>query len=56
MHFYGWKQGLAGMYYRETKAAADAIKFTLEKTAGITYCKNGGRKTGGDRLLFGRSG
>ncbi|WP_438995129.1 ribonucleoside-diphosphate reductase subunit alpha [Poseidonia sp.] len=31
MHFYGWKQGLkTGMYYLRTKAAADAIQFTLE--------------------------
>lgn len=32
MHFYGWKLGLkTGMYYLRTKAATDAIKFTLEK-------------------------
>ena len=32
MHFYGWKKGLkTGMYYLRTKAAVDAIKFTLEK-------------------------
>lgn len=32
MHFYGWKAGLkTGMYYLRTKAAADAIKFTVEK-------------------------
>lgn len=31
MHFYGWKKGLkTGMYYLRTKAAADAIKFTLD--------------------------
>ncbi len=30
MHFYGWKKGLkTGMYYLRTKAAADAIKFTV---------------------------
>lgn len=40
MHFYAWKKGLkTGMYYLRTKAAADAIKFTLDvenllKTAG----------------------
>jgi ribonucleoside-diphosphate reductase alpha chain len=34
MHFYGWKKGLkTGMYYLRTKAAADAIKFTVEPTA-----------------------
>ena len=34
MHFYGWKKGLkTGMYYLRTKAAADAIKFTIEKEA-----------------------
>jgi ribonucleoside-diphosphate reductase alpha chain len=32
MHFYGWKKGLkTGMYYLRTKAAADAIKFTVDK-------------------------
>ena len=32
MHFYAWKKGLkTGMYYLRTKAATDAIKFTLEK-------------------------
>ncbi len=31
-HFYAWKKGLkTGMYYLRTKAAADAIKFTIEK-------------------------
>jgi ribonucleoside-diphosphate reductase alpha chain len=30
MHFYGWKKGLkTGMYYLRTKAARDAIKFTV---------------------------
>ncbi|MBL4703495.1 MAG: ribonucleoside-diphosphate reductase subunit alpha, partial [Flavobacteriales bacterium] len=34
MHFYSWKQGLkTGMYYLRTKAAVDAIKFTLDKSA-----------------------
>ena len=32
MHFYAWKQGLkTGMYYLRTKAATDAIKFTVDK-------------------------
>jgi ribonucleoside-diphosphate reductase alpha chain len=32
MHFYAWKKGLkTGMYYLRTKAAADAIKFTIQK-------------------------
>ncbi|MGF1637537.1 MAG: ribonucleoside-diphosphate reductase subunit alpha [Cyclobacteriaceae bacterium] len=32
MHFYAWKKGLkTGMYYLRTKAAADAIKFTIKK-------------------------
>lgn len=34
MHFYGWERGLkTGMYYLRTKAATDAIKFTIDKTA-----------------------
>ncbi|WP_420576140.1 ribonucleoside-diphosphate reductase subunit alpha [Ekhidna sp.] len=32
MHFYAWKKGLkTGMYYLRTKAATDAIKFTVSK-------------------------
>ena len=32
MHFYGWKKGLkTGMYYLRTKAASDAIKFTVDQ-------------------------
>merc|ERR1712093_658531 len=31
MHFHGWSLGLkTGMYYLRTKAAVDAIKFTVE--------------------------
>jgi ribonucleoside-diphosphate reductase alpha chain len=33
-HFYAWKKGLkTGMYYLRTKAAADAIKFTVDQSA-----------------------
>ncbi|EDQ88439.1 uncharacterized protein MONBRDRAFT_37398 [Monosiga brevicollis MX1] len=33
MHFYAWKQGLkTGMYYLRTRAAASAIKFTIDAT------------------------
>merc|ERR1712174_154525 len=31
MHFHGWQSGLkTGMYYLRTKAATDAIKFTVD--------------------------
>ena len=34
MHFHAWRKGLkTGMYYLRTKAARDAIKFTLERAA-----------------------
>lgn len=34
MHFYAWKQGLkTGMYYLRTRAAADPVKFTVQKQA-----------------------
>jgi ribonucleoside-diphosphate reductase alpha chain len=34
MHFYGWEKGLkTGMYYLRTKAATDAIKFTVDKAS-----------------------
>jgi ribonucleoside-diphosphate reductase subunit M1 len=33
MHFYGWNKGLkTGMYYLRSKAAANAIQFTVDKT------------------------
>ena len=36
MHFYAWKSGLkTGMYYLRTKAAVDAIKFTLNNDKKI---------------------
>merc|ERR1712118_269083 len=35
MHFHGWQLGLkTGMYYLRTKAAADAIKFTVDVDKG----------------------
>jgi ribonucleoside-diphosphate reductase alpha chain len=41
MHFHGWKQGLkTGMYYLRTKAAADAIQFTVESEAESTPVKD----------------
>ncbi|WP_027001936.1 ribonucleoside-diphosphate reductase subunit alpha [Hugenholtzia roseola] len=37
MHFHAWKRGLkTGMYYLRTKAAADAIKFTVDKDFLVT--------------------
>ncbi len=34
MHFYAWKKGLkTGMYYLRSTAAADAIKFTIDKAS-----------------------
>ena len=31
MHFYGWKLGLkTGQYYLRTKAAVDAVQFTVD--------------------------
>ncbi len=36
MHFYGWEKGLkTGMYYLRTKAATDAIKFTVDKETAV---------------------
>ncbi|KAL7576693.1 hypothetical protein ACA910_005618 [Epithemia clementina (nom. ined.)] len=38
MHFYAWKKGLkTGMYYLRTKPAANAIQYTVEKTAATSY-------------------
>lgn len=39
MHFYAWKKGLkTGMYYMRTNAAADAIKFTIQKQGQQESC------------------
>ncbi|MEN9570573.1 MAG: hypothetical protein RL172_1804 [Bacteroidota bacterium] len=36
MHFYAWKKGLkTGMYYLRTKAATQAVQFTVEKQGNI---------------------
>merc|ERR1719240_813115 len=44
MHFYGWQLGLkTGMYYLRTKAAADAIKFTVD----VDKVKKAGGETTG---------
>jgi ribonucleotide reductase alpha subunit len=46
-HFYGWKRGLkTGMYYLRTKAAADAIQFTVEK-GDVGGDENGEDENGG---------
>lgn len=38
MHFYAWEKGLkTGMYYLRTKAAADAIKFTVAKESKADF-------------------
>ena len=45
MHFYGWKKGLkTGMYYLRTRAAVDAIKFTVDQQGLAAKAK----KDGGD--------
>jgi ribonucleoside-diphosphate reductase alpha chain len=37
MHFYAWRKGLkTGMYYLRSKAAAQAVQFTVEKQGGKT--------------------
>lgn len=42
MHFYAWKKGLkTGMYYLRTKAAADAIKFTIQKGETVSTLFSG---------------
>merc|ERR1719377_382849 len=50
MHFHGWKLGLkTGMYYLRTKAAADAIKFTVDPaTPGTTPSNKAGAQLKSD--------
>ena len=34
LHFYAWKKGLkTGMYYLRSRAAADAVKFTVDQAS-----------------------
>ncbi|AAL01709.1 ribonucleotide reductase [Spodoptera litura nucleopolyhedrovirus] len=41
IHFYAWKMGLkTGMYYLRTKPAANAIQFTVDKTAAFAACNS----------------
>jgi ribonucleoside-diphosphate reductase subunit M1 len=45
LHFHAWRSGLkTGMYYLRTRAAADAIKFTVDQTA---VAKNKAKKAAG---------
>merc|ERR1712194_429210 len=45
MHFYGWKLGLkTGQYYLRTKAATEAIKFTVDATTLATQAAEASKK------------
>jgi len=45
LHFYTWKKGLkTGMYYLRTRAAADAIKFTVDQQALKKLCSIGNQE------------
>merc|ERR1719291_1119845 len=56
MHFHGWQLGLkTGIYYLRTKAAADAIKFTvdvdkLKESNAIDASSNGAERSPIDQL------
>merc|ERR1712178_97475 len=52
MHFHGWQLGLkTGMYYLRTKAAVDAIKFTVEvdKVRRASSVQNGAAEAGAEK-------
>ena len=55
MHFYAWKSGLkTGMYYLRTKAAANALQFTIDKQklqAALTL-KDENKQTDGKSVRF----
>ena len=52
LHFYGWKKGLkTGMYYLRTRAAADAIKFTVDQTALKARSANENKAPGSDEKV-----
>ena len=40
MHFYGWKAGLkTGMYYLRSRAAVNAVKFTVDQSSAMLHDK-----------------
>merc|ERR1712014_181504 len=52
MHFHGWQLGLkTGIYYLRTKAAVDAIKFTVEvdKVRRASSVQNGAAEAGAEK-------
>jgi len=50
MHFYGWKKGLkTGMYYLRTRAAADAIKFTVDQSSLAAKAKQDAKQGDGNK-------
>merc|ERR1712084_177991 len=54
MHFHGWQLGLkTGMYYLRTKAATDAIKFTVEvdKMRQATSTGDGAKEDAAKRAI-----
>ncbi len=58
MHFYAWKSGLkTGMYYLRTKAATQAVQFTVEKQGGKmvepVVGKQSLQQVGGDNITEG---
>ena len=41
MHFYGWKKGLkTGQYYLRGRAAAQAVKFTVDPATAVKASKS----------------
>ncbi|MEO0732910.1 MAG: ribonucleoside-diphosphate reductase subunit alpha [Bacteroidota bacterium] len=54
MHFYAWSKGLkTGMYYLRTKAARDAIKFTVDKSLTKQGDEGDGQVKQGKRSISG---
>jgi len=52
MHFHGWQLGLkTGMYYLRTKAAADAIKFTVDVSQTSSASITGGKKSSEEQAI-----
>jgi ribonucleoside-diphosphate reductase subunit M1 len=50
LHFYAWKKGLkTGMYYLRSRAAADAVKFTVDPTAAAAKAKAKKEAEAGDK-------
>jgi ribonucleoside-diphosphate reductase subunit M1 len=56
MHFHGWRRGLkTGMYYLRTKAAAQAIQFTVDRKRRVNTAGKTGSSEAVPEVVYGEA-